>query len=586
MAREEEVNRTADPSLRVKGLTDDKITEVRMRKLQAMGCMILTALLFTGNAVRGDESANRAKATLQRMKSIATAAEAYITDTNKAPEAISIEALAAILSPTYIREFPLRDGWDTPFRYVRTGTASFRVIGAGSDRKFDERSWDSNARTKDLAADAVFTFTSPSQTGVFERVWIDAAGQPLVMTDAEAEELYKPYVDAELEKMKKMSGEQSASYFRTSATSRTLDLLAWTLDKYRMKNGRYPAGTSMKDLEKAVFPEFTAEVPSKDAWGTELRYEAPKDGSSYRLVSAGADHVFDESSWNRKGVLSSTDEDAVVVNGEVVRFWTEETGIGEGPEGAARRALNPGARQLLAQADERIEAGDYAAALTAYVEAVKIDKRVATPERLGRYEPPIGPYVTGGRTPTADELREIQQIEKAKGPRIAALRQHLELHPDDRTAMGNLVALLGPAEGESFLATMLQRGPKDPELYALRALTRVRQGRDGEALDDYEKAAQLDPGNAERYYVAAVTAYEATKRTGLSVEQRRAWILRALSLLDRADALRSDYFESLVYRNILLRAQAELETDPSRKQKLMSEAEAVRARAVSLRQKK
>lgn len=557
-----------------------------MRKLQAMGCMILAVLLFTGNPVRADESTNRAKATLQRMKSIATAAEAYITDTNKAPEAASIEALAAILSPTYIREFPLRDGWDTPFRYVRTGTSSFRVISAGSDRKFDERSWDVRARTKDLSADAVFTSKSPSQTGLFERVWTDAANQALVMTDAEAEEVYKPYVDAELEKMKKMSGEQSASYFRTSATSRTLDSLAWTLDKYRTKKGRYPAGTSMKDLEKAVFPEFTAEVPFRDAWGTELRYEAPKDGSTYRLVSAGADHVFDESSWTRKGVLSSTDEDAVMVNGEMVRYWSEDTGIGEGPEGAARRAFKPGARQLLEQADEEVEGGDYAAALIAYVEAVKIDKRAASTERLQRYEPPIGPYVPDGQTPTADQRRELQQIQKARGPRIAALRQHLELHPADRTATGNLVSLLGPSDGESLLGSLLQRRPNDPDLHALRAMTRVKLGRDAEALDDYEKAAQLDPKNADRYYVAAVTAYEVTKRKGLNVEQRREWIRRALSLLDRAEALRKDYFESLVYRNILLRAEAELETDPVRKQKLVSEADAVRARAVALRQKK
>lgn len=557
-----------------------------MRMRQVAGCLVLPAMLFAGNAVRADESENRAKATLARMKSIATAAEAYITDTNKAPEAASIEALASILSPTYIRDFPLRDGWDTPFRYVRTGTASFRVISAGSDRKFDDRSWDVKVRTKDLSTDAVFASTNPSQAGAFARVWTDATGEALVMTDAEAEATSKPFVDAELAKMKKMSSEESASYFRTSATLRTMDSLAWTLDKYRMKNGRYPSGASMKDLERTLFPEFTSAVPTKDAWGTELRYDAPKDGTRYRLVSAGADHVFDEGSWSRKGVLASADEDAVILNGDVIRFWSEETGIGDGPEGAARRALKAGARELLKRADERVEAGDHAAALTAYVEAVKIDNRAASLERLGRYEPPPGPSFTQGKTPTADEQRQLQQIENARAPRIAALRQHLELHPADMTATGNLVTLLGASDAEPVLDSLLQRRPKDPELYAMRAAVRVKQGRDAEALDDYAKSAQLDPGNAERYYVAGTTAYEASKRKGLSGEQRREWIRRALSLLDRAEAVRKDYFESLVYRNILLRAEADLETDPARKQKLISEADAVRARALALRQKK
>jgi type II secretory pathway pseudopilin PulG len=121
---------------------------------------VIFALLVTAATVsaRGDqENENRARATLQRMNSVATAIEAYLTDADTAPAATSVEALQSVLAPTYITNVPTRDGWDTPLRYVKTGDRSFRIISAGSDQKFDEKSWSVPARTKDFADDAVFT---------------------------------------------------------------------------------------------------------------------------------------------------------------------------------------------------------------------------------------------------------------------------------------------------------------------------------------------------------------------------------------------------------------------------------------------
>jgi type II secretory pathway pseudopilin PulG len=86
---------------------------------------------------------NRAsqKRTMADLRSIATACEAYATDKNQYPNATSVEGLRPLLSPTYMRDVPLKDGWGTDFRYEAWSRAneldSYAVGSAGKDKKFD-----------------------------------------------------------------------------------------------------------------------------------------------------------------------------------------------------------------------------------------------------------------------------------------------------------------------------------------------------------------------------------------------------------------------------------------------------------------
>ena len=492
------------------------------------------------------------------MQSLATAIEAYMTDSNKAPDVAAADALVPLLVPTYSSELRLRDGWDTPLRYVRTGAQSFRIVSAGADREFDEKSWGSPLKTADLNADAVFA-------GQFERIWTDASGEALVLSDEEAQAAVKPFVDAELEKMKAMTPEQSMSYLRTSSTNLVLDSLAAALEAYKRKHGRYPVASTIDGLEKALYPEFMAEVPRKDRWGTELRYVSSKDGRRYQLISAGADKAFDDASWRKgRGVLSVDDEDAVVENGEAVRYWDQTTRPGAGPEGAARKALQPAARTHLERADERVAASDFAGALESYMEAVKADHNAADLERLRRYNP----------TFVAPNARQ---------PYVAALRQHLDIHASDMEALRELAGLLEQKEAEDFLTPLIETRPREAELYALRATARAKAGQWRAALDDYEKARDLDPYNAQRHYITGVVAYEmATKDVKLSTKEKEELIRRGITALERAERFRDDYFEAMVYRSLLMREQAGVTSDPAAKAKLIADADALRERAKTL----
>jgi hypothetical protein len=76
--------------------------------------------------------------TMKDLRSVATAIESYATDENHYPKVISYSDLKAILSPTYIRDFPEKDSWGTGYRYsVSSDGAHYRLVSAGSDRQFE-----------------------------------------------------------------------------------------------------------------------------------------------------------------------------------------------------------------------------------------------------------------------------------------------------------------------------------------------------------------------------------------------------------------------------------------------------------------
>lgn len=219
----------------------------------------------------------------------------------------------------------------------------------------------------------------------------------------------------------------------------------------------------------------------------------------------------------------------------------------------ARATLHPTARTLLAQANGRLEAQDHAGALEAYMEAVKADSAAADLDSIRRYAafrlaPPPPPP---GFAREAVILPEQARAE-AVPSQIAALCQFVAIHSGNVAARCDLVAILPAAEAEALAAELLQAQPSNPEL------------------------------SSELFYRAGVTAYSTARRAGFSTQQKRDLILRGLAALERAESLRADYFESLVYRNLLLREQAQLESDPSIQQTLIAEADAVRQRAIEI----
>jgi len=119
-----------------------------------------------GGSNYSPSDAERARWTMSDMRSWATALAAYHQDNGSYPRADSIEALTPFVQPSYIRKAPLTDAWGTAFRYVvADDQKSFRIISAGADGAFDEKTWSTKGTELGFQEDAV---RDPLE---FTRVW-------------------------------------------------------------------------------------------------------------------------------------------------------------------------------------------------------------------------------------------------------------------------------------------------------------------------------------------------------------------------------------------------------------------------------
>jgi hypothetical protein len=87
---------------------------------------------------REDDAKHPWKKTMGDLRMMATAVEAYATDTNEYPKATSMKELVPMVTPTYIRTMPEADAWGTPYSYVGDGQ-HYRFASAGADRHFEWR---------------------------------------------------------------------------------------------------------------------------------------------------------------------------------------------------------------------------------------------------------------------------------------------------------------------------------------------------------------------------------------------------------------------------------------------------------------
>jgi hypothetical protein len=94
----------------------------------------------------------------------------------------------------------------------------------------------------------------------------------------------------------------------------------WTMDDmndlrtalaaYATDHREYPNAKTIEEVSAALEPKYIAHRPMHDAWGHPYRYEVDGKGG-YRLVSAGADGVFQPDTWNENGRTKDLNADAV-----------------------------------------------------------------------------------------------------------------------------------------------------------------------------------------------------------------------------------------------------------------------------------
>lgn len=97
--------------------------------------------------------------------------------------------------------------------------------------------------------------------------------------------------------------EKKRPWRRTMADMRTI---ATAVEAYATDQDEYPSG-DFAGLESKLVPTYLTKLPKKDMWGHEYAYAVSDDHKHYRIVSAGADTIFE---WDSRRIVLPKEEGA------------------------------------------------------------------------------------------------------------------------------------------------------------------------------------------------------------------------------------------------------------------------------------
>ena len=124
----------------------------------------------------------------------------------------------------------------------------------------------------------------------------------------------------------------------------------------------------------------------------------------------------------------------------------------------------------------------------------------------------------------------------------------------------------------------------DPKVYTTLAAFYNRQGNFDGAIEALQARAEREPSNPEAFYTIATYYWEKAYRDfSLNDADKMKFVQAGLAAIDKSISLNAQYMEALVYKNLLLRVQANLERNPARQQALIKEAEQLSNRAEEIR---
>jgi TonB family protein len=202
------------------------------------------------------------------------------------------------LRRTLAHSLPLQvppDPWGTPYRISET-PQGYRVVSAGSDKKFDDTVALTRQQFTGLEGDVVFEDGKLVRSN---RNWLYAQVDPNGAAASALKELDQAEIDFLM-----MRAPVMRALIGAKATVNTMQA----------------AGTYVQE-KKAPPPAELA----NDAWGTPMRVTINEDGT-YRIVSAAADRTFDEMSWSRPAE-PDFNEDFIFENGTLTRYVDQRAAL-------------------------------------------------------------------------------------------------------------------------------------------------------------------------------------------------------------------------------------------------------------------
>ena len=183
----------------------------------------------------------------------------------------------------------------------------------------------------------------------------------------------------------------------------------------------------------------------------------------------------------------------------------------------------------------------------------------------------------------ADKLNDPNSAEPV-------LQEMIVLDPEDPANYYTLAKLYEDAGlyelAESSFLQVRDVLPDDTAVYLQLAGFYKRQGDFEHEIEALNTRASMEPDNPEAHYMIATSFWEKAFRDfRLTQDETREYVMGGLEAVEKALDLREGYVEALVYKGILLRLQANTETDLEIQQALIAEADELRDRAEAIQKR-
>jgi tetratricopeptide (TPR) repeat protein len=169
---------------------------------------------------------------------------------------------------------------------------------------------------------------------------------------------------------------------------------------------------------------------------------------------------------------------------------------------------------------------------------------------------------------------------------VDAFKKYIAAFPQDLKARDFLVSLYDSAkkydELMKYLQDDLRQNPGDLRDNKAIVSIYLRTQRIKEAYDWI--TAHIPNADAEPYYLVSVYCWDKAYRDpSITPQARGEFIDLGLTAAEKALQLQPEYFDAMIYTNLLYREKAKLETDAKLKQEYFDKADEFRNKALALR---
>lgn len=184
----------------------------------------------------------------------------------------------------------------------------------------------------------------------------------------------------------------------------------------------------------------------------------------------------------------------------------------------------------------------------------------------------------------SDKLNDPVKAE----PIVQRIIQIDPVEPSNYFALANIYEQAGEyAAAEDVLQRAKAAKPSDPTVYTTLAGYYNRQGNFEKTIQALDERSQKEPNNPEAFYTISTYYWDKAYRDPhLRDPEKKAYVEKGIQAIDTSLKIKPDYMEALVYKNLLLRLEANLEKDVSKQQALIKQADQLRDQAEQLRKVK